>query len=206
MSDIEDSTALLRRLGDRYGDVLHDVRAILRRAVSQARGREIDARADECFAVFEQTAAALQAAVAVQRALRSRTWPERLAVRVRIGIHSGHPTLTDAGYIGLAVHTAARVCSAAHGGQILASAETRAAVGDRPPAGIRFDDVGRHRLPGLLEPQRLFQVQARGLPATFPLPRTGRRAVPRRPAPPRTSRPAPRAPSRKPRAVARRKR
>jgi class 3 adenylate cyclase len=205
MSDIEDSTALLRRLGDRYGGVLHDVRTILRAAVSRAGGREIDARADECFAVFEQAAAALQAAVAVQRALGARTWPDRLTVRVRIGVHSGRPTLTDVGYIGLAVHATARVCSAAHGGQILVSAEARAAAGSRAPAGIRFRDVGRHRLPGLPDLQRLFQVQARGLLTAFARPRTGRHVVPRRPASPRASRPAPHAPRRKPRAAAARR-
>jgi len=181
MSDIEASTALLRQLGDRYGDVLHDVRGILRAAVSRACGREIDARADEFFAVFERAAAAIEAAAATQRALGERAWPDRLQVRIRIGIHSGRPTLTDVGYIGLAVHTTARVCAAAHGGQVIASAETRAAVEDSPPPGIRFRTLGRHRLPGLPDAQTLFQVQAPGLPARFPRPRTGRRPSPRRP-------------------------
>ena len=96
----------------------------------QASGREIDARADEYFAVFERAAAAIEAAVAIQRALGKRAWPDGLDVQVRVGIHSGRPTLTDVGYIGLAVHTTARVCSAAHGGQIVVSANTRAAVRD----------------------------------------------------------------------------
>src|SRR5438128_4654854 len=125
MTDIEDSTVLLRRLGDRYGALLNDVRGILRAAVSRASGREIDARADEFFAVFARATAAIEAAVAIQRALASRVWTDNLAdgleVRVRVGIHSGRPTLTDVGYIGLAVHTTARVCSAAHGGQIVIS-------------------------------------------------------------------------------------
>jgi len=181
MSDIEGSTALLRRLGDRYGDVLHDVRGILRAAVSRARGREIDARADEFFAVFEQAAAAIEAAAATQRALGNRDWPDHLDVRVRVGIHSGRPTLTDVGYIGLAVHTTARVCSAAHGGQILMSGSARAALGESVPAGIRFRSLGRHRLPGLPDAETLFQVQAEGLLARFPRPRTGRRSGPRRP-------------------------
>jgi class 3 adenylate cyclase len=115
MTDIEASTALLRRLGDGYGALLNDVRSIVRRAVSRGSGREIDARADEFFAVFDRPAAAVEAAVSIQRALGDRTWPEDLEVRLRIGIHSGHPTLTDVGYIGLAVHTTARVCAAAHG-------------------------------------------------------------------------------------------
>jgi class 3 adenylate cyclase len=181
MTDIEASTALLRRLGDRYGDLLSDVRGVLRAAVLRASGREIDARADEFFAVFERAAAAIEAAAALQRALGSRAWPDDLEVRVRVGIHSGRPTLTDAGYIGLAVHTTARVCSAAHGGQIVLSGATRAAVGESAPTGIRFRSLGRHRLPGLPEAETLFQVQAAGLLARFPRPRIGRRPRPRRP-------------------------
>src|SRR5206468_1130066 len=164
MTDIEDSTVLLRRLGDRYGALLNDVRGVLRAAVSRAGGREIDARADEYFAVFERAATAIEAAAAIQRALGNRAWPDDLEVRVRVGIHSGRPTLTDVGYIGLAVHTTARVCSAAHGGQIVVSGETRAAVGESAaPPGIRFRSLGRHCLPGLPDAETLFQVQAKGL-------------------------------------------
>jgi len=168
MSDIERSTNLLHRLGDRYSGVLNAVRGILRAAVSRAGGREIDARADEFFAVFERAAGAVEAAVAVQRALAERRWPDHLNVRVRIGIHSGRPTLTGVGYIGLAVHTAARVCAAAHGGQIVISGETKAAVGAPAPAAIRLRNLGRHRLPGLAEAEALFQVAADGLPTRFP--------------------------------------
>lgn len=184
MTDIENSTALLRRLGDRYRHLLRNVRVILRTAVLRAGGREIDVRADEFFAVFERAAAATEAAVTIQRELDNRAWTDGLAdgleVRLRIGIHSGRPTLTDVGYIGLAVHTTARVCSAAHGGQIVVSAATRAAVGASAPAGIRFRSLGRHRLPGLSDAEMLFQVQAQGLRVNFPRPRTGRHSVPGR--------------------------
>jgi len=179
MTDIESSTGLLRRLGDRYGALLNDVRGILRAAVLQASGREIDARADEYFAVFEQPRAAIETAVVIQRALGRRAWPDGLDVRVRVGIHSGRPTLTEVGYIGLAVHTTARVCSAAHGGQIVVSANTRAAVRTSLPAGIRFRGLGRHRLPGLPDAETLFQIQAKGLRSAFPKPRIGRRSPPR---------------------------
>jgi class 3 adenylate cyclase len=180
MTDIEGSTVLLRRLGDRYGALLNDVRGVLRAAVSRAGGREIDARADELFAVFERAAAATEAAVAMQRELGNRAWPDDLEVRIRVGIHSGRPTLTEAGYIGLAVHATARVCSAAHGGQIVVSAATRAAVGASAPTGIRFRALGRHRLAGLPEAEALFQVQAQGLRVKFPPPRVGRHSVSRR--------------------------
>jgi class 3 adenylate cyclase len=180
MSDIEGSTLLLRRLGDRYGALLNDVRGLLRAAVLGAKGREIDARADEFFAVFEGAAPAVETAVTVQRELGARRWPDDVEVRVRLGVHTGRPTLTDVGYIGLAVHTAARVCAAAHGGQIVVSAATRAAIGTAPPAGVRFRNLGRHRLQGLADPEALFQVQARGLRVAFPPPRVQRRPRARR--------------------------
>ncbi len=180
MTDIEASTGLLRRLGDGYGALLNDVRSTVRRAVSRGSGREIDARADEFFAVFDRPAAAVEAAVAIQRALGNRRWPGNLEVRVRVGIHSGHPTLTDVGYIGLAVHTTARLCAAAHGGQIVVSAATRTAAAESTPTGIRFRSLGRHRLPGLPDAEILFQVQAQGLPLSFPPPRISRRSTSRR--------------------------
>jgi class 3 adenylate cyclase len=155
--------------------------------VARGGGREIDARADELFAVFERAPAAVEAAVAIQRELAERKWPAGAAVRVRVGVHSGQPTLTDAGYIGLAVHVTARVCSAAHGGQILVSGDTRTAVGTGAPTGVRFRSLGRHRLPGLVEAEALFQVLARGLRAEFPTPRSRPRPTTRpRPAPRRT--------------------
>jgi class 3 adenylate cyclase len=172
MADIENSTALLRRLGDRYGELLNDVRAILRVAVLRNGGRVIDVRADEFFAVLERAPDAIEAAAAIQRGLSEHAWPKTLDVRVRIGIHSGRPTLTDVGYIGLAVHTTARLCAAAHGGQILISDETRVALEGSEPIGIRFRSLGRHRLPGLEEAKPLFQVKGDGLPGRFPPPRT----------------------------------
>jgi class 3 adenylate cyclase len=175
MTDIEDSTAMLHRLGDRYGHVLKGIRRLLRTTVLRGGGREVDTRADEFFAVFEGAAEAVGTAAAIQREVSRRTWPDQVDLRVRIGIHSGRPTLTDAGYIGLAVHTVARVCAAAHGGQIVSSGETRKAMAGSAPAGIRFRSLGQHRLPGLAGPEALFQVMADGLPAKFPPPRIERR-------------------------------
>jgi class 3 adenylate cyclase len=168
LTDIEGSTAILRQLGDRYAGLLRDVRGIVRRAVLRAGGREVDARADEFFAVFEQVARAIEAAVSIQRTLSKRTWPDGLDVRIRAGIHSGRPTLTDTGYIGLSVHTAARICSAAHGGQIVLSGETKAAIEGSVPTGVRLHSLGRRRLPGLTHAEELFQVEAEGLLTDFP--------------------------------------
>jgi class 3 adenylate cyclase len=168
VTDIEGSTELLQRLGDRYAALLADVRAIIRGGVHRAEGREVDARADEFFAVFVRAPAALEAALAVARTLRGRTWPDGVDVKIRAGIHTGRPTLTDTGYVGLAVHTVARVGAVGHGGQILLSAAARAAIGRSGPAGTRFRSLGSHRLRGLREAQTLFQVEAADLPRRFP--------------------------------------
>jgi class 3 adenylate cyclase len=170
LTDMEESTGLLQRLGDRYAALLADVRAIIRDAVHRAGGREVDARADEFFAVFGRAPAALDAALAMERGVRQRTWPDRVEVRVRIGLHSGRPTLTETGYVGMAVHTVARICSAAHGGQILLSAATHDAVSRSRPTGVRFRSRGSHRLRGLRDTVALYQVEAAGMRATRLLP------------------------------------
>ena len=171
-SDIEDSTGLVQRLGERYERFLGEVRRLLRAAIAATGGREVEVRADEMFAVFEQAKAGVEAAVAIQRNVLARSWPDRLPVRIRIGLHAGQPTLTDTGYLGLAVHTASRICFASHGGQILLSRAVVEAVAGAPPAGIRFKDLGQHQFHGLPAPEALFQVEADDLPATFPPPRT----------------------------------
>jgi class 3 adenylate cyclase len=172
LTDIEGSTALLRQLGDGYGKMLNDVRGIIRRAVLRAGGHEVDARADEFFAAFEQVGRAIQAAVTIQRTLSGRSWPDDLECRVRVGIHSGRPTLTETGYIGLSVHTAARICTAGHGGQIVVSGAAKTATKGALPEGLRLRGLGRHRLLGMTRPEPLFQIEAEGLEADFPPLRT----------------------------------
>jgi class 3 adenylate cyclase len=172
LTDIEGSTGLLNRLGDRYAALLADTRAVIRGCVHRAGGREVDARADEFFAVFVRASDALEAALGIERSLRSRAWPEGVRVSVRAGIHSGRPTLTDAGYVGLAVHTVARLCSAGHGGQILLSGAARDALGRSRPAGLRLRALGSHRLHGLREAVAIIQVVGEELQARFPPLRT----------------------------------
>jgi class 3 adenylate cyclase len=105
------------------------------------------------------------------RSLRLEPWPEGADVCVRIGIHSGEPALTETGYVGLAVHAAARVCSSAHGGQIVLSAATRDLAG-APLPGVSFRELGAHRLHGLPDAVALFQADADDLARDFPPPRT----------------------------------
>jgi class 3 adenylate cyclase len=116
----------------------------------------IDERADEFFAVFRSAASAISAAVRVQEQLAQRKWPGDEVVRVRAGLHSGKPSRTALGYIGVPVHTVARVCSAARGGQTMLSGDTLAALEAHPPAGVAFRRVGRRRLKGLPEATELF--------------------------------------------------
>jgi class 3 adenylate cyclase len=168
LTDIQDSTGLVHRLGDGYAPVLADTRRLIRGAVRRAGGVEVDARADEFFAVFKQPHAALAAAVAIQRAVRDHAWPEGVALRLRAGVHSGRPTLTEGGYVGLAVHATARVSAAAHGGQILISSAATRAVGDQLAAELSFVELGTYRLRGLPEAETLYQLIVADLPARFP--------------------------------------
>jgi class 3 adenylate cyclase len=172
LADIERSTELLGRLEERYAGLLSDIRRLARRAVRSAGGREVSARGDDFIAVFERAPAALEAAVAVQRAMRDRPWPGGNDVRLRIGLHRGRPTLSDTGYVGLSIHAAARICFAAHGGQILLSAAVRAAVTESLPAGVSLRALGAWRFRGLPESVELFQAEAPDLGAEFPPPRS----------------------------------
>ncbi|MDP9283777.1 MAG: adenylate/guanylate cyclase domain-containing protein [Actinomycetota bacterium] len=172
LTDLEGSTELLRRLDHRYAPLLADVRRRVRAAVRQAGGREVDARADDLFAVFERASAALDAALAIQRAMYAGPWPGGIEVRLRIGVHRGRPTLTDTGYVGLAVHAAARICNAAHGGQILVSSAVRAAVAESLAEGVNLESLGAWRFHGLPGPMDLFQLHSGDLIAAFPPPRS----------------------------------
>jgi class 3 adenylate cyclase len=172
LTDIEASTPLLQRLGDRWPGVLAETRRLLRSAVADAGGHEVDARADEFFAVFAEAAAALQAALAIQRRSLARSWPEGDEVRLRVGLHAGRPTLTETGYVGLDVNTAVRICSAGHGGQIVLSGDVREMLAAAAPEGVVFGELGLHQLQGLPAPIALFQAEVANLPSQFPPPRT----------------------------------
>lgn len=172
MTDIEGSTSLLAELEDRYAAILSDVRRLLRAQVRRAGGHEVEVHADELLAAFARPHSALDAALAIQRRMRDRRWPEERQIRTRIGVHRGHPTRTETGYIGLSVHAVARVCQAAHGGQILISRSVHEAISEAVPDGVAFRDLGQHRLRGFPRPDVLFQVEAEDLPREFPPLRT----------------------------------
>jgi DNA-binding NarL/FixJ family response regulator/class 3 adenylate cyclase len=163
-TDVEGSTRLVHELGDDYEGVLDDHRRLFRTAVADSGGREVDCRGDEFFVVFTDPNGAADAALAGQRAFVDHEWPAGVDLRVRMGIHTGRPTLREEGYFGLDVHRAARICQAGHGGQILLSEPTRKGLD-----GHRLlEDLGIHQLRGLPEPERIFQLNAPGLPSRFP--------------------------------------
>jgi class 3 adenylate cyclase len=168
LADIEGSTELLRRLGDSYAPLLAEVRRRVRAAVREAGGHEASARGDDVFTVFDRAPAALDAALAIQRAMRAGGWADGVDVRLRIALHRGRPELTDTGYVGLSVHAAARICFSAHGGQIILSSPVRAAIVDSLPDGVGLRSLGAWRFRGLPEPVELFQVEADDLLAEFP--------------------------------------
>jgi class 3 adenylate cyclase len=158
-TDVEGSTRLVQEHGAGYGALLNEVRRLLRRAVMEAEGQEVDCRADEYFGAFQRATDAVAAAAAAQRALEAQTWPEGAAVRVRMGLHTGEPAFEGGAYLGVDVSRAARICAAGHGGQILLSQTTRELVAN----GNELRDLGAYSLAGLPHPERIFQLVLPGL-------------------------------------------
>jgi predicted ATPase/class 3 adenylate cyclase len=167
-TDIEGSTRLLQRLGDRYADLLSEHHRLLREAVEGAGGIPIGTEGDSLFAVFDNPAAAVGAAVEAQRALAGTAWPAGASVRVRMGLHTGEGVVRDGSYVGLDVHRAARIAAAGNGGQILLSDSTRALAEQSLPAGVGLRDLGRHRLKDLAQPERIYETVVEGLVSEFP--------------------------------------
>lgn len=167
-SDIEGSTPLLDRLGERYAHVLREQRRLLRAIVREHGGSEIDSRADEFFAAFPEAADPIGAALQIQRRMRDYPWPDGVAVRVRIGLHSGRPQMTDEGYVGLDVHRATRIGSAGHGAQILLSDAARIQREARLPADATVKCLGAFVLKGLAGLESIWQLTVPDLPVAFP--------------------------------------
>jgi class 3 adenylate cyclase len=157
-TDIEDSTELLKRLGDDYRGLLTDHRRIVRGAFAEHDGIEIDTQGDAFFFVFARARDAVDAAVEAQRAHATAAWPDRVDVRVRMGLHTGEPAIHEEGYVGLDVVRAARICTAGRGGQILLSETTRALLGSGLPDGISVFPLGQRHLRGIDEPERVYEI------------------------------------------------
>jgi predicted ATPase/class 3 adenylate cyclase len=167
-SDIEGSTAMVSRLGDRYGDALSAHRALMRAEFAAWHGREMSTEGDSFFVVFGSPANALACATAAQRALAGYQWPGGDVVRVRMGLHSGHPTPHEDNFIGLDVHRAARIAAAAHGSQIVLSAVTWELAQPDLPDELSVQDLGFHRLKDIADAERILQLTGPGLASEFP--------------------------------------
>jgi predicted ATPase/class 3 adenylate cyclase len=178
LTDVEGSTKLTIRLGERVAEVLDRHHALLRQAVADAGGLSVSTAGDSLFAVFTTPDAGVAAAVAAQRALAEQPWPDGVRVRVRMGLHTGEAVLGGDDYVGLDVHRTARIAAAGHGGQVLLSEATAHAlphgaagsgsgVGTEH-AGITLRDLGEHHLKDLSTPEHLYQVVISGLPDRFP--------------------------------------
>jgi class 3 adenylate cyclase len=170
-ADVEGSTQLLHQLGERYAELLAEERRLIRAIVRTHGGVEIDSRADEFFAAFPEAADPGNAALAIQRSLRDHAWPDGAAVRVRIGLHHGVPQMTDEGYVGLDVHRAARIGSAAHGGQVLLSDATRSILTPQLPPQASLRCLGVVQLKGVPGHDTLWQLDVPDLPQAFAEPR-----------------------------------
>jgi DNA-binding SARP family transcriptional activator/DNA-binding beta-propeller fold protein YncE len=171
-TDVEGSTRLVRELGDDYGTLLEQHHALVRSALGERGGEEVDTQGDAFFFAFRRARDAVRGAVELQKRIAGSRWPQDVTIRVRIGIHTGEPGIAETGYHGLDVVRAARISGAAHGGQILVSSATRDLVG-AALEDVSFEDLGDHRLKDLERPQRIAQVLAPGLPADFPPLATG---------------------------------
>ena len=182
-SDIEGSTALLKRLGERYDGVLSDHRRLMRESFTERGGVEIDRQGDAFFFAFSRARDAVEAAVDAQRAHAGHDWPEDGAVLVRMGLHTGEPAVGSEGYLGLDVVRAARLCTVGGGGHVLLSETTRALVGASLPEGVSIFPLGERRLKDIDEPERVFELEIEG--ATPPAPtETAEPHVPAPPPPP----------------------
>lgn len=171
-TDIEGSTRLLQELGKAYEDLLDDHRLLLRTRFEANDGVVVDTQGDAFFVAFKRARDAVTAAVEAQHALAAHDWSGSARPRVRMAIHTGEPSHVSEGYVGLAVHRAARICSAAHGGQVLLSGTTRDLVGDQLPRGVALLDLGVHRLKDLDRPEAISLLVIEGIPPVFTALRT----------------------------------
>jgi class 3 adenylate cyclase len=162
-TDIEGSTVLLKQLGDGFGDVLAAHRRLVRDVFTAHEGVEIDTQGDAFFFAFTRARDAVAASAEVQRAHVTYTWPHECEVRMRVGLHTGEPTLSEEGYLGLDVVRAARLCGICQGGQVLLSETTRALVGSTLPAGVSVYPLGERSLKDIDEPERVYELEIDGV-------------------------------------------
>jgi len=168
-TDIEGSTALLRRLGDdAYSRVLAEHHEIVRTSLEAHGGREEGTHGDSFFVVFSSTSSCVAAAIDIQRRLGEQALPGGEKLLVRMGIHTGEASNTVTGLVGYEVHRTARIANVAHGGQILLSSAASSLVRNSLPEGVSLLPLGAHRLKDLGQPEEISQVVVADLASDFP--------------------------------------
>ena len=168
-TDIEGSTRLLQRVGERYASLLEECRSLVRAAFLTYCGHEVDTQGDAFFVAFARATDAVSAAVAVQRALITHTWPDDVKVRVRMGLHTGEPQLVSEGYVGLDVHHAARIMSAGPRRPGRALPDDKRPGAARTARGRELAGPGHPSLEGFTAARSsFFSSSIEGLPSDFP--------------------------------------
>lgn len=168
LTDIEGSTKLWQSepAAMRVALARHD--EILRNAIEANEGFVFKTMGDAFFAAFASPMCAVAAMETAQRALADEAWPPETPIRVRMALHSGVAEFRGGDYFGQTLNRAARVLSAGHGGQSLATQAVRELIRDEMPSGAALWDLGDHRLKDLGQPERLLQINFPGLPTKFP--------------------------------------
>ena len=162
-SDIEGSTGLLKRLGERYAELIAEHRRVVRETFGAHNGVEIDTQGDSFFFAFARARDAVAAAVEAQRAHAEHEWPGGEQVRVRMGLHTGEPAVGAEGYLGVDVVRAARLSATGKGGNVLLSETTRALLGSALPEGVSVHPAGERQLKDIDEPERVYELAIEGV-------------------------------------------
>jgi class 3 adenylate cyclase len=159
---------MVKRLGARYADVLAEHRRLLRSEFAEHRGIEVDTQGDAFFVAFGSVRDAVLAAAAAQRAVAAHSWDDGVPPRVRMGLHTCEPHRSHESYVGVGVHRTARICTLAHGGQVLLSRSTAGIADDEEIPGLSARDLGEQTLKDFDRPERVYQLVVDGLPSEFP--------------------------------------
>jgi predicted ATPase/class 3 adenylate cyclase len=168
-TDIEGSTKRWEQYPHAMQAAFARQEAVLRHAIEANGGVAYKMIGDAFQAAFPTALQALHAALDAQHSLHSENWPSEIGdLRVRMALHTGITEERKGDYVGPLLNRVARLMSAGHGGQVLLSAATQELVRDQLPAEVTLQDMGEHHLKDLTRPERVFQLEAAGLPSEFP--------------------------------------
>ncbi len=167
-TDIEGSTKLLHRLGDKYEKILREHHRILRITTNKFGGKEQDNAGDGFFFSFDKAGSAVQSASEIQKLISNQNWGDGIQLKVRMGIHTGEVIKNESGYVGIEVHRASRISAAGHGGQVLLSESTKVLISNDLPEGIKIFELGDFKLKDFEKPEKIFQLEIEGLQNSFP--------------------------------------